>query len=1129
MNEATQRQIEAASPNLSTWLSANAGSGKTRVLTDRVARLLLDGVQPENILCLTYTKAAASEMQNRLFKRLGAWAMMEDGPLRVDLDKLGVPFRPDGQRLRHARTLFAKAIETPGGLKIQTIHSFCASILRRFPLEAGISPQFREMEDRDAQLLRDEVLNQIAESDDVGVLDRVARATHAEALQSLTEEIVKHRPDFSGSYDPILLARSFGLGPNPKAADAIEIALIGGEADLVKDIADCAKSATKYYQGFAANLSALDLNQPTLATVHALFKPFLYAETKLSKSANFPQSSHTNAVTAFAPVIDDLHAWMDRTADAYQYLKSLEAFDRSDSMHRFARVFLPLYDRAKLSRGALDFDDLIRKTRDLLHSPGLAAWVLFKLDGGIDHILVDEAQDTSPEQWQVISALAGEFAAGVGSKDDTSRTIFVVGDKKQSIYSFQGADPKGFDRMRDYFADQLKRIGAPLQDTALSYSFRSSNAILRVVDQTFTGEFRTGLEAEVFHRAFKSDLPGRVDLWPYLEKSADEVDKVWYEPVDYPGAVNNETELAAKIADSIRHMVDHETIPIEPKDGGPIARRKITEGDILILVRRRSGLFHEIIRACKARGLAIAGADVLNLLDELAVRDILAVLRFLSLAEDDLSLACALKSPIFGWSEQDLYSLASGRPDGQFLWQRLRDSTDPTHVADRAILDDLRGKADFLRPYDLISRLLIRHQARDRLRERLGDEVEDGIDGLLSQALAFERGNLPNLTAFLRWIYGEEIKVKRQMDAASDRIRVMTVHGSKGLEAPIVFLPETGERRKEIKSQTIPTPEGGRIWKTLSGDRPWILDSAEEAVKEAQEEERRRLLYVAMTRAEKWLIVAGTGAPLKPDAVNCWYQMIESAMTHLGTTQVVGPSGDLIQRYSELDWDGLDLTDPKPPQTPIPETPAFGTVAPTTPRKSTIPPSGLGGAKVMPMENDIGDAEQALARGTLIHRLLEHLPHWPENQRQTLGRSLVQNAEEAALVPDIDALLQDALGIALNPELEWLWNADPLTEVDVSAALPELDGIRIHGAIDLLVFDKDRIVIVDFKSNRSVPNTADQVPDGLLRQMGAYVSAVRQIYPNTVVQPAILWTSTARLMEIPAELALSALANARIT
>ncbi len=694
LNEATQRQVDAANPAESVWLSANAGSGKTRVLTDRVARLLLDGVQPQNILCLTYTKAAASEMQNRLFRRLGDWAMKPDAELAQELALLGVSGLGDPDRLAEARRLFARAIETPGGLRIQTIHSFCSSLLRRFPLEAGVTPDFSEMDDRNASLLRGEILQAMAEGEGTAAVDAIAAHYSGDDLDRLTAAIVHHREALLAGADTDTILGWFDLAPGYDMDEALEEAFDGSEGELFAALLPVLRASDKVTdQKAAARLAGFDWTAPGVDALEELISLMLFGEKAKApfgaKIGSFPTKASRDALGEFTPKLEEL---MLRIEAVRGRLFSLYAAQKTAALYQFAGAFLPAYETRKQAQGWLDFDDLILRTRDLLSNDLVASWVLYRLDGGLDHILVDEAQDTSPVQWQVIERLAQEFTSGLGARDDVIRTIFVVGDKKQSIYSFQGADPREFDRMRDHFGAKLGAVGAPLLNMELEFSFRSSDAVLRFVDQAAPiGEMR--------HRAFRDALPGRVDLWPPVPVTEKPEKQNWYDPIDTRADDHHDVILARQIAEQIDEMIETETIPAE--NG---ARRPVRAGDILILVRRRSDLFEEIIRACKARGLPVAGADRLKLGAELAVKDLTALLGFLATPEDDLSLAAILRSPLFGWDEARLYDLAQGR-DG-FLWTALR-NRQAEFGETVAVLSDLRDQADYQRPYDLIERILM--------------------------------------------------------------------------------------------------------------------------------------------------------------------------------------------------------------------------------------------------------------------------------------------------------------------------------------------------------------------------------------------------------------------------------------
>ncbi len=1115
LDDATLRQVQAANPGASTWLSANAGSGKTRVLTDRVARLLLDDVKPQNILCLTYTKAAASEMQNRLFQKLGEWSMMPDGDLAKTLSELGVTLAT--RELARARRLFAAAIETPGGLRIQTIHSFCASLLHRFPLEAGISPRFTEMDDRAAALLRDEIVELLADGEGRAALDGIAAFLTDIDLSRLTAAIAARRQDLPHSKDQQQVWRGLGLSPDQNRESLVQATFTKSDTEILVTLINVLNGAIGTNDGKAAaklvKLDPKNLDFDSIPVLADLLLTGSGAKTPCAaKVGKFPTKDSRAAMGSVAEALDDL---MERIEVASETANRLITAERTLALYRFAEVFLKAYARRKQERGWLDFDDLIQKAIALLSDPAVASWVLYRLDGGLDHILVDEAQDTSPAQWQVIQRLAQEFTAGLGARDDVARSIFVVGDKKQSIYSFQGADPREFDRMRDYFAGKLDDIGAELQPMELEYSFRSSEAILRLVDRVIEGAGTPHLPSDVRHRAFKSRMPGRVDLWAPVPKTGPRKKQNWYDPVDIVSDDHHDVVLAREIAARIEQMIGQETIPA--KDG---ERRHVTAGDILILVRRRSRLFEEIIRACKALDLPVAGADRLKLGGELAVRDLSALLAFLATPEDDLALACALRSPLFGWSEAQLYDIAAGRGK-TYLWRALQNRTDD-HPETLALLQDLRDHADFLRPYDLIERILIRHDGRRRLIARLGPEAEDGIDALLTQALAFERAEVPSLTGFLVWMETDNVEVKRQMDSAGDLIRVMTVHGAKGLEAPIVILPDTAQRRSEVKDQIVPLDSGQMVWKPAASLQPQAVRSAVDRLKDASREEELRLFYVAMTRAETWLIVAAAGD--LGNSGTCWYDLARRAMQALGAVPLDTPTGPGL-RYAFEDWSAGAMQKPETDRTREAALPDWAGIAPKPPDHpaETGAPSDLGGAKAILLDAEETDSEAAKREGRLSHRLLEHLPATSPDAWTKLAPALLAGGADHAAPAEALDILDRVRPVLLSDTLQYLFSDATLAEIGISAELSELGGRRVSGTIDRLVLTPERVLAVDFKTNAVIPETPAQVPEGILRQMGAYLSALRQIYPERQVETAILWTRRPVLMPMPDNIVMQAL------
>ncbi|MCY3537854.1 MAG: double-strand break repair helicase AddA [Cyanobacteria bacterium MAG IRC3_bin_20] len=1142
LDSATERQVQASRPARSTWLAANAGSGKTRVLTNRVARLLLSGARPERILCLTYTKAAAAEMQNRLFRTLGNWAMLPDSALRQELGALGETGLTPRQ-LRQARTLFACAIETPGGLQIQTIHAFCAGLLRRFPLEAGVGPQFEEMDDHAAARLTHQIVHSMAEGRHGPLLDRLAAQLGGEdSLARVILQVVSNREAFQQHSLPWpRLLEIFSLPPAITEQTLVDQVFLPGDLELLAQLRTRLAGSSKGDQSAAKKLASLAAANPTVADVALLEGVLLTGATAMKPHAAKTGAFPTRALRkTTASLIPPLEALMVRVEQARPQRLGLAAAQRSMALHGFAAAFLPIYAHEKQRRGWLDFDDLIQKSGFLLRDSSVADWVLFRLDCGVDHILVDEAQDTSPRQWDVIDRLTREFSSGEGARSG-QRTVFVVGDKKQSIYSFQGADPRAFDTMAGVFGKRLEEANLHFQKLHLEYSFRSAPVILQLVDAVFVGREAAGFSARERHKAFKEALPGRVDLWPLAPRITGAEQPTWSDAREYTHPRPPAKVLAEQVAAFIHDLIHRgETIPVTT-GAGTIRRRPVRPEDVLILVQRRSELFTEIIAACKAKALPIAGKDRLKVAAELAVKDLMALLRFLATPADDLSLAEALKSPIFGWSEQQLFSLAHRRPPGCSLGKALQNQA-ARHPDTVAVLEDLRNKTDYLRPYELLERILTRHGGRQRLMGRLGPEAEEGIDALLGQALTYETAEVPSLTGFVAWATTDAFEVKRQLSEASDMVRVMTVHGAKGLEAPIVILPDTIVQKKVPGSdQLVSTARGALLWNTKAGDQPDCLRQAVAQQQQKDQEEHLRLLYVAMTRAQTWLIVAGSGE-VKGEADN-WYNQIHQGIGRVADAVNVGevqgitvepdvqrekglyPGGEIV-RLSCGDWCApQQQQDDQPSRQQQAGVPSHLWRPPRRQEPVAAPevinPSRLDGDKGLPGEAGL-DQDLAMARGTAIHRLLEILPCIPSARWRDVAAQLLHQClhnDHQFSESERDAMVQEAVDVLSAPALAQVFAEDALAEVGFSVIVDgQPDDRPMQGVMDRVLVRPDKVLVIDFKTNATVPATPQDCPEGILRQMGAYRQALAILYPDRSVEAAVLWTRTATMMPLPKRL-----------
>ena len=1078
IRDATEAQIKAALPGRSAWVSANAGSGKTRVLTNRVARLLLQGSAPGRILCLTFTKAGAAEMQNRLFKQLGEWAMLDDTPLRAALKEMGEHELSEAQLMR-ARSLFARALETPGGLKIQTIHAFCESLLHRFPLEARVAPDFELLDERSARELRAGVLDGIAGEMPEDFAEFVA--LNGDPTGYLPD-ILKYQQLFEHGFYPEEAAQTIGAEPGLREDEILGRVLEGFDDHTLDGFIDALFKGGGVKDTNAAELLVEMRKNPAGIALDLLEEGFLRKDKARLSTRGFPVKEAKRLYPAALEVMETL---IERVYAARQSRLALVAFEKMRVLNWLAEAFLHRYAAKKSARAVLEFEDLIRKAVALLRESEMAAWVLYRLDGGIDHILVDEAQDTSPLQWQIIKALGEEiYAAAEGA--EIARTIFVVGDEKQSIFSFQGADPHEFGRMKALLHERLAAVETPMFEGALLCSFRSAPPILALVDKVFEGDERGGIVGEITHKAKDDNLPGRVEIWPFYEKEPREDIPPWDAPIDQLPDTDPVLRLAADVAARVAEILQNGMAL-------PGKNRPVRAGDFLILVQSRGTLFRALLKELKAQDVPVAGADRLKVLEELAVKDLLAVLQFAANPEDDLALASALRSPLCGVSEARLFALAHGR-DGS-LWQMVRPDE---------MLSDILAHADFERPYELLERILIRHKGREKLLARLGPEAEEGVDELLRQALEFERGAAPSLTGFLDWVSADVLEVKRQFSNEDNLLRIMTVHGAKGLEAPIVILPQTVKPPNNASPAILALEEG--LAGCGAGELPEILEAARQRQKDLQNEERMRLFYVAMTRAESWLIMAGSGKRSR-NSTN-WYDPAFNAAESLGGT--LDEHGRLVLQNNWLLQKSQGEAE-KPAPVTLPDWLGQGAEKVEKPPRA-VAPSALGGAHTVA---GASANDEALLRGEQVHILLENLVDIPAPMR----RQAAQDMLETPLAGVVD----EALAVLSDPALAEVFAPDTLREVALSA---DLEGIGpLAGRIDALVVG-EAILAVDFKSNPQVPERVQQTPEAFLRQMGAYRTALAQIWPERQIKTAILWTATRQLMEIPPDLSDAALHRA---
>ena len=1122
----TEPSVIAADPAHSAWVAANAGAGKTYTLANRVTRLLLAETDPERILCLTFTKAAAAEMQGRLFKQLGEWSMLPNKELERRVADIGAGLGGP-EDMKQARRLFAKALETPGGLKILTIHAFCQNLLSRFPLEAGVPASFDVLDEQTARELIAEARTRVLERSGSG--DAARASALAFLLTQTSEAMLNAILDAALGADKRKLDRFF---------ETLRQETIGGAVRRAHGAGD--ESSDELCRGFCAELLELEEDLRSIAAwMEAGSKTDgERAAALLATLAMAPGSAMYDAYRVLwltqvgeprkEPVTKrhsatrpELRAAVDRLQAELlaveEMRRAAHAAALTEAALTVAEAVRDEYVRAKEARGALDYDDLIVKTRQLLEEREAAPWVLYKLDGGIDHVLIDEAQDTSPEQWRIVRALTAEFFAGEAAertagaeKKPVTRTIFAVGDEKQSIFSFQGADPVQFGVHRRAFGEAAAAAQRGFVDQPLVVSRRSVRDVLQFVDTVFKpDDARAGLTSgggAVEHRHLR-EARGRVELWETI-KPADVEDTDPYElpPVDYVGEASPVAQLARRVAEQIRQWIGRLTLP-----GHDAAVRA---GDIMILLPRREPFGSAVIRELKLRGVPVAGADRIVLTEQIAVMDLIALGRFVLLPQDDLTLAALLRSPLCRVSEEDLFHVAHDREGS--LWSALRRRHDETPAYREAhdFLTEMRSRADFAPPYEFYAHALGPRGMRKRLLKRLGHEANDAIDEFLSLSFAYESANAPSLEGFLHWIERGGAEIKRDMERARDEVRVMTVHGAKGLEADIVILPDTtGLPSLANDRGNLLYTEKGVLFPMADAQAPRAVLTAKADAKARMLEEHRRLLYVALTRARDRLVVCGfEGKRGMKDG--SWYTLAQRAAEEIGVT--LTRSGETIRVVGETDETVAGT--PAATVATAPAAPSW--LATPAPRDAPAPllvrPFDAAGMEEPATLSPLADNKR-FRRGLLVHALLAHLPEVAKDEREALARQFLRLRN----VPDPEAepLARETLRVLDDPAFAAAFAEGSRAEVAIVADLPEIgDAARVNGRIDRIAVTDDSVFIVDFKTNRPPPTRAADVAPLYLTQMALYRAATNKIFPGRRIVCGLVWTEGPTLMTLSNDL-----------
>ena len=1150
----SQAQAKASDPATSAFVAANAGAGKTHVLVQRVIRLLLDGVPPERILCITFTKAAAANMAQRVFGTLGRWVTLSDAELDAAILATGTT-RSDARTRQRARELFACALETPGGLKVQTIHALCTRLLQQFPFEANVPARFSVIDDRDQTEMMERaslaVLLEAARSPDSAIgralttaMTSAADVTFKEVVREacLSREHFMAWADQPGGTDAALaqLAATLNVQLDERLED-LERAIVDGPLlprAQWKPTAALLDTGSRTDQEQARRLS-LAADASGSAQLEAYLTLFLTEKREPRKSLLTRKLS--DAQPDLAQTLSDEAV---RIAGLLEKRRAVMHRDRTAALLVIASAVANNYRAEKQQRGLLDYDDLIDKTLALLDNVS-SAWVHYKLDRGIDHVLIDEAQDTSPRQWEIIDRLIAEFTAGEGARDGVRRTIFAVGDEKQSIFSFQGAAPHEFDHRRRALKTRFERAGLRFEPVSFTYSFRSGDSVLRAVTAAFQSSdiyksITTDAAGMPPHMALDDAAPGLIDLWELEQPDERPEMEGWQAPFDAVSETSPQVRLARRVQAEISELIRSGTMT------GPAGRRRpLRYGDILILVRRREKTFNAVIQALKYAGIPVAGADRLKLTEHIAVIDLMNLADALLLPRDDLALAVALKSPLFNLDDDDLMTIAAQRRGSlrDALAQHAADDHRLRAAHERLAAYERRARSDT--PFTFYAWLLGGDNGRARMLRRLGPEANDALDEFLELALNYERKAPASLQGFMAWLRAADTDIKRDMEIGRDEVRVMTVHGAKGLEAAVVFMIDTTTSPRDTQRLNLirvaqghapPHAPPVNVWAGRKIDDPAPVAAARALMQDETEDEYRRLLYVAMTRAADRLIIGGCQPGNRKEVrENSWYDLIAKglAASNLHLTEIPTRFGP-VKRYSR---------DSEIAQDTAASEPAAAEAAAALPGWLRVPVAPETAATMLIRPSDTPDADEARGlsageaaeqrararqRGTLVHRLLQSLPDLADDRRGEAARHYLSRAARDWSAAERDDLAERVLALLSDARFAPVFAAGSRAEVSIIGRIPRpgRPPLLVSGQIDRLIVSDAGITIVDYKTNHATPRRAEDVPGPYVRQLALYRAVLGKLHPGRPLRAALLWTESLEMMELSSSALDAGLASA---
>jgi len=1129
------KPLSPSSPYLNATVMASAGTGKTYLLVTRLVRLLLAGARPDAILAITFTRKAAAEMQTRLAERLYALASLDEKSLADRLREMDI--EPEAATLERAWRLYESLLQNRQSVRTTTFHAFCQEILLRFPLEADVPPGFELLDSS----------TEIAESAWAALLTEAGQepesplATHLERLLDYTGGLF----NLQRALDSFLSHRGDWWAFTEEAEQPVDFALarLQQQLDIDPDGDPLHDLFTEQRMLELAEFAGLLAKHPNkgnnealeaLATARHSELPlqirYTACQAAFLTKQNTPRARKSSKaqMKSMGPEGEmrflELHdAFSQRLLCVLEQLAAQETYRACTDWYTIGSRLLHHYQRIKSEQRLLDFTDLEWRAYRLLAHSDNALWVQYKLDQRIDHLLVDEFQDTNPTQWRLLQPLLQEMAAGQSGK---ARSVFLVGDAKQSIYRFRRAEPRLFHTAHEWLSTHLDAQGFPLH-----ISWRSAPAIMQGINKVFGehGPMAGMLRDFTDHDTHHQTLWGAVTVLPLIEEQQEEI-STREEALRLRNPLQQPRELVvddrygregAQMAAIMRQLIDEQSLIGSAEDARPIHY-----GDIMLLVRSRShvGYYEQALREA---GIPYIGAERGTLLESLEVGDMVALLELLITPYNNLSLATVLRSPLYACSDEDLQRLAQS---GSGNWYQRLQELAPTLPANTPLslaahqLEQWRSLAGRLPIHDLLDRIFCEGNVLERYQaafpEHLRNRSVANLVRFLELALEIDSGRYPSLSHFL-YRLGElrenrdEAPDEAPVSGSSERVRIMTIHAAKGLEAPVVFLADSAAgsgNEKPFRTlvgwpATEPRPQQFLLV-GKQGQQPAQVKLALEHEKSEEQREAANLLYVAITRARQLLYVSGV-KPRRGEELG-WYGAIRQGLDPLQETPreaALTLSSNAMPEHAgkggEVTRSDTIVSLPAELSGPLPIPSQSYEIAPSNQALHTAP---------------LGETvdEDARLRGLVIHRLLECYSDEPSVQHPRVAHEV---AAEFSLSPasqtyrswiaECEALLQrtELSPIFFPPE-----GVESLNEVPI---IYTHDGQTVHGIIDRLLLLPDELWIVDYKSHQhATQHTIAALATSYREQLHFYALGAQRLWPERTVRTFLLFTHPGILHEV---------------